>query len=70
MEEKGQGVKVRGSKGENGLHLAAGDGTVAGAASESWLREYLALECGWHSVHQHSPLLFLIKGEEMGRGDW
>lgn len=41
-----QGVKVRGSKGENRLHLAAGDGTVAGAESESRLSEYLVLECG------------------------
>lgn len=63
-----QGVKVQGSKGENGLRLAAGDGTVAGAESESRLREYLVLECGWLSDHQHSPLLFIIKGEEMGRG--
>lgn len=53
------------------MHLAAaGDSTVAGAESESGPREYLVLECGWRSVYQHFPLLFIIKGEEMGWGGW
>lgn len=29
----------------------------------------LVLVCGWFSVYQHSSLLFIIKGKEMGKDE-